>query len=56
MTRRNDKWLEDFDDLICQVPELFLPEPVRDSILQRLELLQEEILEEIELRSTDWPA
>lgn len=54
MTHRNDQWLEDFDNLICQVPSLFLPEPVRDSIMQKLENLQEEIQEEFELRSTDW--
>jgi len=56
MTHRNDQWLEDFDNLICQVPSLFLPEPVRESIMQKLENLQEEIQEEFELRSTDWEA
>jgi len=56
MTHRNDQWLEDFDNLICQVPSLFLPEPVRDSIMQKLENLQEEIQEEFDLRGTDWEA
>lgn len=56
MTTRNDQWLEDLDDLISQVPGLFLPEPVRDTIMAKLELVQEEIQEQIELRSTDWEA
>jgi hypothetical protein len=56
MTTRNDQWLEDLDDLICQVPSLFLPEPIRDAIMAKLELVQEEIQEQIELRSTDWEA
>ena len=54
--RGNDQWLEDFDNLINQVPSLYLPEPVRDTIMARLEQVQEEIQEEFELRSTDWEA
>lgn len=53
---RNDQWLEDFDNLINQVPSLYLPDPVRDTIMARLEQVQEEIQEEFELRSTDWEA
>jgi hypothetical protein len=56
MATRNEQWLEDLDNLIWQVPSLFLPEPVRDSIMSKLETLQEEIQEQIELRSTDWEA
>jgi hypothetical protein len=56
MATRNEQWLEDFDNLIYQVPGLFLPEPVRDAILAKLEQVQEEIQEEFELRSTDWEA
>lgn len=56
MAQRNDQWLEDLDNLICQVPSLFLPEPVRDAIMAKLERVQEEIQEEMELRSTDWEA
>jgi len=52
--KRNDQWLEDFDQLICQVPSLFLPEPVRDAIMLKLENIQEEISDQIELQSTDW--
>jgi hypothetical protein len=54
MATRNEQWLEDLDNLICQVPSLFLPEPVRDNIMLQLEALQEDIQEQIELRSTDW--
>jgi len=54
--KRNDQWLEDFDQLICQVPSLFLPEPVRDAIMLKLEAVQEEISDQIELQSTDWSA
>jgi len=54
MATRNEQWLEDFDNLIYQVPGLFLPEPVRDNIMLQLEALQEDIQEQIELRSTDW--
>jgi hypothetical protein len=54
--KRNDQWLEDLDQLICQVPSLFLPEPVRDAIMLKLENIQEEISEQIELQSTDWEA
>jgi len=54
--KRNEQWLEDFDQLICQVPSLFLPEPVRDAILLELENIQEEISAQIELQSTDWAA
>lgn len=56
MATRTEQWLEDLDNLICQVPSLFLPEPVRDSIMSKLETLQEDIQEQIELRSTDWEA
>lgn len=52
--KRNDQWLEDLDQLICQVPSLFLPEPVRDAIMLKLENIQEEISDQIELQSTDW--
>jgi hypothetical protein len=54
MATRNDQWLEDLDNLINQVPSLFLPEPIKDDIMLKLETLQEEIQEQIELRSTDW--
>lgn len=54
MAHTNEQWLEDLEVLICQVPSLYLPEPVRDNILLQLEALQEDIQEQIELRSTDW--
>ena len=56
MAHRNNEWMEELDNLINQVPSLFLPEPVRDRIMARLEAMQEEIQEEMELRSTDWNA
>jgi hypothetical protein len=56
MATRNEQWLEDLDNLIWQVPGLYLPELVHGSIMSKLEALQEDIQEEFELRSTDWEA
>jgi hypothetical protein len=56
MATRLAQWQEDFDDLINRVPDLFLPEAIKDHIIARLEVIQEEINEQVELRSTDWEA
>lgn len=54
MATRREQWLEDFDDLITRMSDLYLPEPLKDKFQLRLEELQEEINEQMELRSVDW--
>ena len=56
MATRNEQWLEDLDDLINRVPDLFLPNAVREQIMTRLEDLQEEVEQQMTLRSTEWEA
>lgn len=56
MPTKQAQWLEDLDDLINRLPDIYLPEPVVDSIMEQLETVQDEVTEQIELRSTDWEA
>lgn len=56
MTTRQQTWLENLDELINTVPDLYLPTPVAERIMDQLSVIQEEIVEQIELRSTDWEA
>jgi len=54
MPTKQAQWLEDLDDLINRLPDIYLPEPVVNSIMEQLETVQDEVTEQIELRSTDW--
>lgn len=54
MATNQAQFLEDLDDLINRLPDLYLPAPVVDHLMVKFEELQEELLEQIELRSTDW--
>lgn len=54
MASKQAQWLEDLDDLINRLPDIYLPEPVVASIMDQLESVQQEVTEQIELRSTDW--
>jgi hypothetical protein len=56
MATKIQQWLEDFDDLINRVPDLYIPEAIKDHITDRLEQIQLEVTEQVELRSTDWEA
>jgi tetrahydromethanopterin S-methyltransferase subunit G len=56
MATRNEQWLEDLDDLINRVPDLYMPPAVRDNLMSRLEELQEEVEQHMTLRSTEWEA
>ena len=56
MANKNTTWLEDLDDLINRIPDLYIPEPARDRLMQRMEAIQEEVLDQIDLRSTEWEA
>jgi hypothetical protein len=54
MATMQEKWLEDLDDLINRVPDIYLPEPIADNLIAKLEEIQQDVLEQIELRSSDW--
>lgn len=54
MTTRLAQWMEDLDDLINRVPDLYIPDPVKEEVINRLEEIQEEVTEQAELRSVDW--
>jgi hypothetical protein len=56
MATRRDEWMEELDDLISRLPDLGLPEPVVDMIIEKLDLVVDEIQEQFDLRSTDWEA
>ena len=54
MATKQAQWLEDLDDLINRVPDIYLPEPIAEKLIAELEEIQEDVLEQIELRSSDW--
>ena len=54
MTTRRAQWLEDLDDLINRIADINLPDPIAEAVEVTLAQLQEDILEQIDLPSTDW--
>ena len=52
--KKQAEWLEDLDELINRIADINLPGPVAEKIENQLTDLQEQVLEQIELRSTDW--
>jgi hypothetical protein len=54
MSNRRDEWLEELDDLINRLHDLGFPEPIAHKIESYLTQVQEDVQEQIELRSTDW--
>lgn len=54
MANRRDEWLEELDDLISRMPDLGLPEPVVDKLIEKLDEVVDEMQSQFELRSTDW--
>jgi hypothetical protein len=54
MATKQSQWLEDLDNLINTVPDIYLPAPVAERVMAQLEEIQEQVLEQIDLRSTEW--
>jgi hypothetical protein len=54
MANRRDTWLEELDDLISRMPDLGLPEPVVDKLIEKLDEVVDEMQAQFDLRSTDW--
>jgi hypothetical protein len=54
LATKTAQWIEDLDDLINRVSDLYISEPVRDDITSRLEQILEDIQEEVILRDTGW--
>lgn len=52
--RRRLDWLEDLDDLMNRLSDLRLPEPVADQLASQLSAVEETVIEQFELRSTEW--
>lgn len=54
MSNRRDEWLEELDELINKLPDLGLPEPIVNKLIEKLDEVVDEMQEQFELRSTDW--
>lgn len=54
MARPQEQWLEDLDELINRIPDIYLPPNIATKVEEYLTQVQEDVAEQIELRSTDW--
>lgn len=54
MAGKQEQWLEDLDDLINRIPDIYLPPHVALKVEEYMTQVQEDVTEQIELRSTEW--
>lgn len=54
MATKQQQWLEDLDELINRIPDIYLPPHVANKVEEYLTQVQEDVTEQIELRSTEW--
>lgn len=54
MSKPQEQWLEDLDELINRIPDIYLPPHVATKVEEYLTQVQEEVSEQADLRSTEW--
>lgn len=54
MANRQEQWLEDLDELINRIPDIHLPPHVATKVEEYLTQVQEDVSEQMDLRSTEW--